>query len=148
MSFQTFALGQFKDTFLNRSYTLILESHTRIFPTENLIFLVINDTSNVPVTLFFPSQTSEPQIRGGIDDNSKIYFLSQYKHMLQPLIGTSQPDGSNEVSQPMFHKGMWQISLKYSCYPFLSGALQHCIAGFHSGLYLSLSNCPTVLIRL
>ena len=50
------------------------------------------------------STSSELQIRGGVADNSKIIFhISQWKHMLWPLIRTAWQDGSNEGSQHMFY---------------------------------------------
>ena len=43
------------------------------------------------------------QIRGGIEDNSKIMFLISHQlHRLCPSLEPSRGDGSNDVSQHIF----------------------------------------------
>ena len=72
----------------------------------------------------------ELQIRGGIEDNSKIIFSFLNKNICcDPSLEPSQQDGSNEGSQNML---LWRNKANYPSYPFLSGALNQRPTKFES----------------
>ena len=50
-------------------------------------------------------QDSELQIRGGIEDNSRIIFLINEKICCDPSLESSRRDGYNDRSQHMFKRG-------------------------------------------
>ena len=63
--------------------------------------------------------TPELQIRGGIEDNSKIIlFLNENIHC-DPSLEPSRWDGSDGGSQNMFYGDLWLIILKLSLLPLL-----------------------------
>ena len=63
----------------------------------------------------------ELQIRGDVEDNSKIIFLKKTV-CCDPSLEPSRWDGSNDASQNMFMSRNTDNYHKL-CYPFLSGAL-------------------------
>ena len=67
---------------------------------------------------FFP----ELQIRGGIEDNSKLIFSYFFMKTLccDSSLEPSLPEGFNGESQSMF---LSKNMANYPCYPFLSGSL-------------------------
>ena len=90
--------------------------------------LKVSNLAQVEILLH---NVSELQIRGGIEDNSKIIFLiSQQKPMLWPLIRTVSMRRfwwwvTTYVLKEYFEK----LSLNYPFNPFLSGALPTCRCG-------------------
>ena len=79
------------------------------------------ETNELPYFFFL----SELQLRGGIEDNSKIFFLFQKENICcDPSLQPSHLDGFNERSQNMFlWRNMENYQKKNPCYPFLSGTL-------------------------
>ena len=68
---------------------------------------------------------SELQIRGEIEDNSKIIVLFLNKNICcDPSLEPSRCDGSNDGYNISFKGVILKIILKLSLLPFLSGALQ------------------------
>ena len=67
---------------------------------------------------------TELQIRGGNDDNSKIFFLiSQQNIHCDPSLESSRRDGFYEGSQSIFMEKLRNIIPKLSSYLFLSGTM-------------------------
>ena len=89
------------------------------------------------MSVFFSDKTlvndPELQIRWAFDDNSKIFLLiSQHNICCDPSLEPSQQDGSNERATTYgFMEKYGKLSLNYSCYAFLSGALSYlkCLNG-------------------
>ena len=74
------------------------------------------------------SNRTELQLRGGIEDNSKIKFLLLSENICcDPSLEPSQRDVSNDGSQNMFYGEIWLIIPNYPSYPFLSGAVTEAV---------------------
>ena len=64
--------------------------------------------------------SAELQIREGIEDKSKIIFISHQNICCDSSLEPSQRDGSNGASQNTF---LWRNMANNPCYPLLSGAI-------------------------
>ena len=101
----------FKEEHKNRLVTL-KELNKQAIKSMSAKFLKMSHLCYITLRIqILEGKQLELQIRGSIEDNSKIIFLFLSENMLCPSLESPQRDGSNDGSQNIF---LWRNMATYT----------------------------------